>query len=106
MSFSGASPPKLRREKIVLPEWLNPRGKANAFLLWELSTGEHGEFDASDKVFDEHGQVVRLIPIGWDVRFLAYTVRDGSGNRIWPTIEQAQPKLKPAAKSITNKMVS
>lgn len=100
------APPKLRNELIVFPEWLNPRKKANAFLLWELSTDEHSEFERSDKVYDEFGQVVKIKDISYAVRWLAYTVRDGDGNRVYPTLDAAQAALGGVPKSITNRMIA
>lgn len=98
-------PPAMRRELVVLPELKNRNGKASAFYEYELSTGEHGEFDISDRVFDEFGQVTRVKRGGRDVRFLAYTTRDGDGNRIFHTLDQAEATLNRWGKSITNKML-
>lgn len=97
--------PKLRREPVILPEWPRKNGKASAYYMYELSTGEHGELDVSDQVLDENNQVVRFKGIAWAIRFLAFCTRDPGGNRIWPTIEQAEEVLAPLGKSITNKMV-
>lgn len=99
-------PPKLRRELIVLPEWRNPEGKANAFLEWELGTVEHGKFELSDRVFDEAGRVIRFTHISREIRMLAFTTRDGDGHRVWPTIEAAEAELELAGNSITNKLIA
>lgn len=101
----AGKPPELRSELVILPEWLNPRGKANAFWQWELSHGDHAEFERSDKVYDEAGRVIRFTSVSYAVRFLAYTTRDGDGNRIWPTIDQAEKALAGVGNSIINKMV-
>lgn len=97
--------PKLRRELVVLPEWPTKRGKASAFWQYELSTGEHGEFDISDQVYDEAGNILRVLRGGRIIRFLARTTRDGDGNRVWPTTDAAEQALDQAGKSITNKLL-
>lgn len=101
----AGAPPKLRSELIVLPEWKNARGKANAFLQWELGTVEHGKFELSDRVFDEAGRVIRFTHISREIRMLAFTTRDGDGHRVWPTIEAAEEELALVGNSITNKMI-
>jgi hypothetical protein len=100
-----AAPPPPRRERVNLPELKKKNGKGSAFWEYELLTGEHGDFDISDKVFDEFGQVVRIKRGGRDVRFLALTTRDGDGNRVFQTFEQAETTLNTWGKSITNKLL-
>lgn len=98
--------PELGKKLIVLPEWRKPNGKANAFVAHELSTGEHDEFDRSDKVYDKFGQVTRLKVGSKQYEWLARTMRDGDGQRIWHSAESCEETLKPVGKLITNKMVA
>lgn len=98
-------PPKLRRKLVVLPEWPNPRGKANAFYECELSTGEHSRVLASHREYDEHGQIVKVLNTGGDVRLLQATTRDGSWNKVWPTVEKAHEVLDGVGRSVTNKLI-
>lgn len=103
-------PPSMRRELVVLPELTvtDPKTKevfATALYEYELNTGEHSEYMISDRVFDEKGQVIRLIPDGRDVRFLARTTRLAGGHRVWATTEAAQATLNRWGHSITNKLL-
>lgn len=99
-------PPPLRRELVLLSELpKDSEGNTLAVYEYELNTGEHGEFDISDRIFDEFGQVVRVKRGGRDVRFLAYCTRDGDGNRVFHTLEQAEATLNRWGKSITNRML-
>jgi hypothetical protein len=99
-------PPPLRRELVLLPELpKDVEGNTLAVYEYELNTGEHGQYDISDRVFDEFGQVVRVKQGGRDVRFLAYCTRDADGNRIFQTLDQAEATLNRWGKSITNKML-
>lgn len=99
-------PPALKSKLVVLPEWRRKNGKATAFYQHELNTGEHDDFELSDKVFDKLGNITRYKRTGRDFRWLARTTRDGNGNRIWHTDEECEAALKPLGKSITNKMVA
>jgi len=98
-------PPELGKELLVIPEWLNKRGRATAFVMCELTTGEHDEFDRSDKVFDKFGQIIRLKTESKNYEWLARCTRDGDGLRIWQSAEAAKKRLEPLGKLITNKMV-
>lgn len=98
--------PELKKELLVLPEWLNKRGKATAFVMHEMNTGEHDEFGLSDKVFDKAGQIIRFKRGGRDYDYLARCTRDSDGQRIWATAEACEKRLRPLGKSITNKMVA
>lgn len=104
--LNNAPVPALKTELTVLEEWLLDDGDAIAFVMHELTTGEHDEFDLSDKVFDKAGQIIRFKTGGKNYRWLARTTRDGDGNRVWPTDEACEARLKPLGKSLTNKMVT
>jgi hypothetical protein len=102
-----ATAPALRKELVILETWLLEDGSAVAYVMHELPTGEHDEFDRSDKVFDKFGQVIRLKPPGdKNYEFLARTTRDGDGLRVWHNAEDCKKRLKPLGKYITNKMVT
>ena len=105
-----ATTPTLKKELVILDEWQikadDGEMYAVAYVMCELSTGEHDEFDRSDKVFDKFGQVTRLKVGSKQYEWLARTTRDGDGQRVWHTAEAAEKRLKPLGKSITNKMVT
>jgi len=98
--------PELKTELVVLSEWPNRNGKATAFVMHEMNTGEHDEFDLSDKVFDKGGNLIRFKRGGRDYEYLARCTRDGDGQRIWQNAEACEKRLKLLGKSITNKMVT
>ena len=105
-----ATAPALRKELVILDEWQikadDGEMYAVAYVMHELPTGEHDEFDRSDKVFDKFNQVVRLKPPGdKQYEWLARTTRDGDGQRVWHNAEDCKKRLKPLGKSITNRMV-
>lgn len=102
-----ATAPELRKELVVLETWLLEDGFAVAYVMHELPTGEHDDFDRSDKVFDKFNQVVRLKPPGdKQYEWLARTTRDSDGQRVWHNAEDCKKRLKPLGKYITNKMVT
>lgn len=109
LSSAVVAPPN--RELVVLPEVQVPdpqkSGKTVPAAVWEyeLDTGEHGDFDISDKVFDEAGNITQIKRGGRDVAFLAFTTRDGDGVRIFQTIEQAEATLKRWGKRATGRML-
>lgn len=106
-----AAVPELKTELVILEDWLikadDGEEYAVAYVMHELSTGDHDDFDRSDKVYDKFNQVIRLKPPGSrQYEFLARTTRDGDGQRVWPTAEACEKRLKPLGKSITNAMVT
>ena len=104
--LASAKVPDLNKDLVVLDEWLLDDGDCVAFVMHELSTGEHDEFDDSDKVYDKFGNVIRIIRGMKQYEWLARTTRDGDGQRVWQSGEAAKARLKPLGKSITNKMVA
>jgi hypothetical protein len=102
-----AKAPELKQEPVILEEWLLDDGYCVGFVMQELSTGEHDDFDRSDKVYDGFNQVIRLKPPGTrQYEWLARTTRDGDGQRVWVNAEDCRKRLEPLGKSITNKMVT
>jgi len=104
--LDNAPPPDLNKELVILEDWLLEDGSCVAYVMHELSTGEHDDFDRSDKVYDKFGQVVRLKVGSKQYEFLARCTRDGDGQRVWQNAEACEKRLKPLGKSITNKMVT
>lgn len=104
--LDSAPAPELNKELVVLEDWLLEDGSCVAYVMHELSTGEHDDFDRSDKVYDKFGQVVRLKVGSKQYEFLARCTRDGDGQRVWQNAEACEKRLKPLGKSITNKMVT
>jgi hypothetical protein len=101
-----AKAPDLKQEPVILEEWLLEDGYCVGFVMCELPTGEHDDFELSDRVFDKFGNVVRIKRGTKQYEFLARTARDGDGQRVWATAEACEKRLKPLGKSITNKMVA
>lgn len=106
-----ATTPELRKELVILETWLikddDGAEYAVAYVMHELPTGEHDDYDRSDKVFDKFNQVVRLKPPGdKQYEWLARTTRDSDGQRVWHNAEDCKKRLKPLGKYITNKMVA
>lgn len=100
-------PEPLNKELVAVPGWKDKRsGKPIHVWVWELTAAEHGEYSVSDRVFDEHGQVVRFKRGGHDLRFLSYCIRDAAGNRIWNTLEKAEAELGRRGKSAINKLTA
>lgn len=101
--------PELKSELVILEDWLlkgdDGEEYAVAYVMHELSTGDHDDFDRSDKVYDKFGQVTRLKVGSRQYEFLARCTRDGDGLRVWPNAEACEKRLKPLGKSITNAMV-
>ena len=104
--LDAAPRPALKQELLVLEEWDLGGGECAAFVMHELSTGEHDDFDLSDKVFDKSGNLVRIKRGSRNYEWLARTTRDGDGQRVWQTAQACEDRLKPLGKSITNKMVA
>lgn len=100
------APPELKAERLDLPEWLRKDGAGTAFMMCELTTGEHDTFDLSDKVFDKFGQVVRLERGLKQYEFLSQCTRDGDRQRIWQSGADCKTALEAVGKNITNKMVT
>lgn len=84
--------PALRREAVTLTDWKTKSGKPARFLTWELSAADWAEFMESGRIY-KNGVLQRYDNKDEDIRFLAYTLRDAHGNRLWPTIEAAQRQL-------------
>ncbi len=105
-----ATAPELRKELVILDTWLikgdDGQEYAVAYVMHELPTGEHDEFDRSDKVYDKFGQVIRLKVGSRHYEWLARTTRDGDGQRVWHNAEECRKRLEPLGKYITNKMVT
>lgn len=98
--------PELETKVVVFPKWLNKRKKATAFVMHELTHGEHETFELSDRVWDKLGNAIRFKVGGKDYRWLQATTRDGDGNHVWATAEACEKRLKPLGRSITNKMIA
>lgn len=88
-----AAPPELRKEKVILADWLTNSGKPAAFLEWELTAADWAEFMESGRVYTKDGAFRRYDNKDEDVRFLAFTTRDQHNNRIWPTVDAAKAQL-------------
>lgn len=88
-----APPPDLRKEKITVTDWLTTSGKPARFLVWELTGSDWADFMDSGRVYTKDGAFKRYDNKDEDIRFLAYTLRDQHGNRLWPTVDAAKGQL-------------
>lgn len=100
-----APPPPLRREKVVLTEWKTTSGKAAGFLAWELTGADWAEFMESGRIY-RNGTFQRYDNKDEDIRFLAYTLRDGQGNRLWHTVDAAKGQLGHLGKASLNLLLN
>jgi hypothetical protein len=100
-----AAPPPLRKEKVTLEEWKTTSGKPARFLLWELTAAQWAEFMESGRVYKD-GVFKRYDTKDEDLRFLAYTVRDQNGNRIWNTVDAAKGQLGHLGKASLNVLLN
>lgn len=87
-----APPPPLARERVILPGWKTTSGKAVGFWVSELTALEFGEFQDSTRIYDG-GRFTGITLKNEDLKLLAFTVRDGNGNRLWHTTESAVAQL-------------
>ena len=87
-----AAPPPLRKKEVVVPDWKTQSGKAAKFLVWELIAADHADFIDSGRTY-KNGAVERYDVKDEGFRFLAATVRDQHGNRLWSTNVAAQEQL-------------
>lgn len=104
--LESAPKPALKKQLLVLEDWDLGNGECAAFVMHELNTGEHDEFELSDKVFDKTGNLIRIKRGNRQYEWLARTTRDGDGQRVWQNVDECEKRLKPLGKSITNQMVT
>lgn len=101
-----APPPPLRKEKVTLAEWKTTSGKAARFLAWELTAADWADFMDSGRIYDKDGLLKRYDSKDEDVRFLAFTLRDQHGNRLWNKIEDAKAQLGQVGKASLNLLLN
>lgn len=87
-----APPPPLNRERVILPDWRTSTGKVAAVWVYELTALEFGQYQNSLRVYTD-GRFVGINLEHDDLKLLAYTVRDGNGNRLWNTAQAVIDKL-------------
>lgn len=97
-----AAPPALRKEEVKVADWPTTSGKGARFLIWELTAADWSDFMESGRVYSKDGNFLRYDSKEEDMRFLAYTIRDQHGNRIWPTIPAASGILGNVGKAVVN----
>jgi hypothetical protein len=100
-----APPPPLRVEEVVLPGVKLKNGKAAKVFCHELTALEYDEFQDTGRVYDKTGALVSANIRNEDLRFLAFTVRDHHGNRIWHTVEACKAQLGQYGKSVTSRLM-
>lgn len=100
-----AEAPPLRKEAVTVPEWKTSSGKAARFLVWELTANEFSEYQDAGWVY-KNGVRSRFDDKGTDVRFLAFTIRDQHGNRLWSDAKEAKSQLGKLGKSSLGALVA
>lgn len=102
-----AKAPDLHKEKVFLTtdEWPTTNGKGSIFLAWELSGSGYSEFLDSGWVYKE-GIRHHYDPIDEDIRWLAHTLRDAGGNRLWQTTEAAKNELGQVGRATQLKLIA
>lgn len=96
------TPPALRKEEVKLPEWPTVSGKGARFLLWEMTASDWADFMESGRQYSKDGTLLRYDTREEDIRFLAWTIRDQHGNRIWPKVSDAAAQLGQVGKATVN----
>lgn len=93
-----ADPPPLRNKIVEVKSWKTRNGKSARFMVWEMAASEFSEFVESGWTYKDR---VRTFydNSDEDFRFLAYTVRDPKGNRLWSRVEDAKAKLRSLGRS-------
>lgn len=100
-----AAAPSLRKEPVTLADWKTVSGKAARFLVWELTAADYAEFLESGRIYKD-GVLKRYETKTEDVRFLAFTIRDQHGNRLWNTTEAANAQLGNLGKATLNLLLN
>lgn len=100
-----AAPPKLRHVIVSVPEWLTTSGKAAKFMVWENSASDYAEFLESGWTYKD-GLRTRYDSKDEDVRFLAHTLRDQHGNRLWNKVADAKAVLGQLGKGTLNTLLT
>lgn len=98
-------PPTLRKERVIVPDWPTQSGKPAAFLVWELTALDYADFSDSGWTYKDR-QRVRYNSKHEDIRFLAHTLRDSGGNRLWEDIEDAKRALGRVGKGSINLLLA
>lgn len=101
-----AGPPSLRKEEVKIADWPTTSGKGARFLVWELSAADWADFMESGRVYSKDGSLLRYDTKEEDMRFLAYTIRDQHGNRIWPTVAAAVGMFGNVGKATVNLLLN
>lgn len=100
-----APPPSLRTEKVTLKDWPTVSGKPARFILWEMTASDYEDFFDAGRIYKD-GSFVRYNSKFEDIRFLAWTVRDQYGNRLWPTVEAAKEQLGGVGRASLNLLLN
>ncbi|HEX4394190.1 MAG TPA: hypothetical protein VH084_22020 [Mycobacterium sp.] len=100
-----APPPTLRTEKVTLKDWPTVSGKPARFILWEMTASDYEDFFDAGRIYKD-GSFVRYSSKFEDIRFLAWTVRDQYGNRLWSTVEIAKAQLGGVGRATLNQLLN
>lgn len=79
-------PAELARERVIVPEWKTPSGKAAAFFVYELNGADYDEYQQG--MFLADGMDLQLTLRANTLRLLAFALRDPHGNRLYPDTER------------------
>jgi hypothetical protein len=100
-----APPPPLRKEAVTLKEWKTTSGKPARLLVWELTGADYSEFIESGWTYKD-GVRKKYDNKDEDIRFLAFTIRDHNGNRIWHSPDAAKGQLGHIGKATLNLLLN
>lgn len=100
------APPVLRKETVDIPDWPTASGKGARFMLWELTASDWADFMESGRVYSKDNTLLRYDTREEDMRFLAWTIRDQHGNRIWPKVSDAAGALGLVGKATINVLLT
>ena len=98
-------PPALRRERVVLVDWKTVSGRAAAFYVYEMSALQYGEYQECLRIYKD-GELSSIDLRNDELKFLAFTIRDPNGNRLWPTTSAAVAQLGSYGKADINLLLA
>lgn len=89
---SMVQPGELARERVVVPEWRTPSGKAAAFFVYELNGTDYDEYQNGMFIMGE-GADFSLTLRANTLRLLTFCLRDPNGNRLYPDTDRGVAAL-------------
>lgn len=97
-----APPPPARRVKVDVPELRAVDGSPARLFAQALTAYEFGEYEASLR--DDDGYQTNKTNSHHQMKFLAWTIRDTAGNRLWQTEKAAIDQLGAYGNAVVSKL--